>query len=49
MAPVDEQRLFEIGVRLTYAADAPALTSALTEFRDAVLADLPPQAGAYTR
>jgi hypothetical protein len=35
--------VFEIGVRLTYAADPHTLMAALMELKDAILADLPPQ------
>ena len=44
LAPADEQRLFEIGVRLTYADEPALLLSALTELREGLLADLPAQA-----
>jgi|TARA_B110000967_G_scaffold158104_2_gene163374 hypothetical protein len=44
LAPSDEQRVFELGVRLTYADQPALLLAALTELREAVLVDLPPQA-----
>ena len=44
IAPSDQARVFELGVKLTYATDSPALLAALTEMREAVIADLPIQA-----
>ena len=44
LSPSDEQKVFELGVRLTYADQPALLLAALTELREAVLADLPPQA-----
>ena len=44
LSPSDEQKVFELGVRLTYADQPALLLAALTELREAVLLDLPPQA-----
>ena len=44
LAPSDEQRVFELGVRLTYADQTTLLLAALTELRESLLVDLPPQA-----
>ena len=44
LSPSDEQKVFELGVRLSYADQPALLLAALTELREAVLADLPPQA-----
>ena len=44
LSPSDEQKVFELGVRLTYADQPALLLAALTELREAVLVDLPPQA-----
>ena len=41
LSPSDEQKVFELGVRLSYADQPALLLAALTELREAVLADLP--------